>query len=73
VNFGNLLNKHWGLGQRIYGGSNQILTNAAADALGRATYRLRVVNGELINKSFEPTSGRADVWEVQLGFRYTFN
>jgi hypothetical protein len=73
VNVGNLLNRHWGLGTRVFGGSNQLLTNAVADNLGRATYRLRLVNGELINKSFEPTTGRADVFEVQLGFRYTFN
>jgi hypothetical protein len=73
VNVGNLLNKNWGIGQRILGGSGQILTNGAVDALGRATYRLKVVNGDLINKTFEPTAGRTDVFEVQLGFRYTFN
>ena len=73
VNVGNLLNKHWGIGQRILGGNGQILTNSGADALGRAIYQLKVVNGELINKTFEPTAGRADVFEVQLGFRYTFN
>ena len=73
VNVGNLFNKHWGVGQRILGGNGQILTNGGADALGRATYQLKVVNGELINRTFEPTAGRADVFEVQLGFRYTFN
>jgi hypothetical protein len=73
VNVGNLLNRNWGTGQRILGGNGQILTNPGVDALGRSTYRLKVVNGELINKTFEPTAGRADVFEVQLGFRYTFN
>jgi hypothetical protein len=73
VNVGNLLNKNWGVGQRILGGNGQILTTPGADALGRATYRLKVVNNELINKTFEPTAGRTDVFEVQLGFRYTFN
>ena len=72
VNFGNLLNKRWGQGQRIFGGSNQILTNPGVDTQGRATYRLRVVNGQLINQTFEPTAGRPDVFEVQLGVRYTF-
>jgi hypothetical protein len=73
VNVGNLLNKNWGVGQRILGGNGQILTNPGVDALGRATYRLKVVNNELISKTFEPTAGRTDVFEVQLGFRYTFN
>ena len=72
VNVGNLLNKNWGTGQRILGGNGQILTSGV-DALGRATYRLKVVNNELISKTFEPTAGRTDVFEVQLGFRYTFN
>ena len=45
VNFGNLLNSNWGVSQRIV--QNQILTNASADANGRATYRMAVVNGAL--------------------------
>jgi hypothetical protein len=73
VNVGNLLNKHWGVGQRILGGNGQLLTNPGVDALGRSLYRLKVVNGELINKTFEPTAGRTDVFEIQLGVRYTFN
>lgn len=73
VNFGNFLNKRWGVGQRILGGNGQLLTNPGVDALGRSLYRLKVVNGELINKTFEPTAGRADVFEIQLGMRYTFN
>jgi hypothetical protein len=73
VNFGNFLNKRWGVGQRILGGNGQLLTNPGVDALGRSLYRLKVVNGELINKTFEPTAGRPDVFEIQLGVRYTFN
>jgi len=73
VNVGNLLNKNWGHGQRILGGNGQILTNPAADAQGRATYRLKVVNSELLNKTWEPTAGRADVFEVRLGMTYSFD
>jgi outer membrane receptor for ferrienterochelin and colicin len=73
VNVGNLLNRNWGTGQRILGGNGQILTNPGVDALGRPTYRLKVVNGQLIDRTFEPTASRADVFEIQLGFRYTFN
>ena len=73
VNVGNLLNKHWGVGQQILGGNGQILTNPGVDALGRANYRLKVVNSQLIDRTYEPTATRADVFEVQLGFRYTFN
>jgi hypothetical protein len=70
-NFGNLLNSDWGVGQRLI--RNQILTNGAADAQGRATYRLVVVNNELLTKSYETTANLADVWSMMVSFRYTFN
>jgi hypothetical protein len=72
VNFGNLLNKNWGHGQRILGGNGQILTNPGVDAQGRPTYRLKIVNQQFIDKTFEGTAGRADVYEVRLGLTYTF-
>ena len=45
TNFGNMLNDNWGVSQRLV--QNQILTNGAADAQGRATYRMAVVNNAL--------------------------
>jgi hypothetical protein len=71
VNFGNLLNSDWGVGQRLI--SNQPLTNPGVDAQGQATYRLRLINNELMTKSLESTSNIADVWRVLFTFRYTFN
>jgi hypothetical protein len=70
-NFGNLLNSDWGVGDRLI--RNQILTNPAVDAQGRATYRLAVVNNELLTRSFETTAGQSDVWSMMISFRYTFN
>jgi hypothetical protein len=71
LNFGNMLNSDWGVGQRLI--RNQILTNGAADNQGRATYRLAVVNNELLTNSYEKTSGFTDVWSMMISFRYTFN
>jgi hypothetical protein len=71
LNFGNMLNSDWGVGQRLI--RNQILTNGAADPQGRATYRLAVVNNELLTNSYEKTSGFTDVWSMMVSFRYTFN
>jgi hypothetical protein len=71
LNFANMLNKDWGVGTRMV--HNQPLTNAAADSAGRVSYRLRVINGELMNKTFEPTAGLGDVWRVQFALRYSFN
>ena len=36
-------------------------------------YRLQVVNGALISKSFESTAGLGDVYQFMLSFRYSFN
>jgi hypothetical protein len=75
VNVGNLLNKDWGLSQRAVAGITQgiaPLTNPGATPDGRPTYRLRVVNNELITTTFQKTSTRADVYEVQFRLEYTF-
>ena len=73
LNFGNLLNSKWGVGQRLI--SNQPLTVTAgqqADAQGRALYRLRVINNELMSKSLETTAFLNDVYRFQVSLRYQF-
>jgi len=78
TNFGNLLNSNWGVSQRTvapitqaYG--VQILTNAVADAQGRASYRMATVNNQLVTKTFQTASGLSDVYQFMLSFRYSFN
>jgi hypothetical protein len=71
LNLANLLNSDWGVGERLV--HNQPLTNAAADTAGRVSYRLRVINGELMNRTFEPTAGLGDVYRLQFSLRYSFN
>ncbi|MBA3405476.1 MAG: TonB-dependent receptor, partial [Gemmatimonadaceae bacterium] len=77
VNFGNLLNKNWGLGQRLITTQPLIVPSSTqggpADAQGRAQYRLRVINNELVTTPLEQTAGLGDVFQVRLGLRYTFN
>jgi len=74
-NFTNFLNHNWGVGYRLV--SNTPLTNPGVDSQGRATYRMRVVNGQLMNHSLERTASltntTGDVYRVQFSFRYTFN
>jgi hypothetical protein len=70
-NFGNLLNSDWGVAQRLI--RNQILTNPAADAQGRATYRMVVVNNELLTRSLEKSANFTDVYSFMISLRYSFN
>jgi hypothetical protein len=78
TNFGNLLNSDWGVVQRMIvpttaANGAQILTNAAADAQNRVSYRMAVVNNELAKSSFETGTAISDVYQFLLSFRYTFN
>ena len=70
LNFTNLINKNWGLGQRLV--TSQPLTNPGIDSQGRATYRLRVINNQLVTKSLEQTANLNDVYRIQLSLRYLF-
>jgi hypothetical protein len=77
LNFGNLLNSNWGVSQRLINNAPLIVPAAnqggAVDAQGRAQYRLRVVNNELMTRSYEQTADLNDVWRIQFSLRYTFN
>ena len=78
TNFGNLLNHDWGVIKRMVAPTTaangaQILTNSAADAQNRVSYRMAVVNNELLKSSFETGTAVSDVYQFLLSFRYTFN
>ncbi|HKB12046.1 MAG TPA: carboxypeptidase regulatory-like domain-containing protein [Vicinamibacterales bacterium] len=70
TNFGNLLNHDWGVGQRLV--NAQILTNPGPDAQGRLSYRMQLLNGNLITSPFQTAAGTSDVYVAMLSFRYTF-
>ena len=71
LNFSNLLNHDWGVGQRLV--QNQLLVSRGADAQGRASYQMRVVNNQLLTKSLETTANESDVYRIQFSLRYSFN
>jgi hypothetical protein len=71
LNLNNLINDKWGIGQAAI--STQPLTNPSVDSQGRSTYRLRVVNGQLMNTTFQKSAGIGDLWRMQFTLRYLFN
>jgi hypothetical protein len=78
LNVGNLLSSDWGAGYRMITTQPLIVPTSAqggaADAQGRAQYRLRAINNELLApQTFGRTTGIGDVYRVQLGLRYMFN
>jgi hypothetical protein len=70
VNFGNLLNKNWGVAQRLV--NNAPLTNPGVDAQGQATYRLRAINNQLMTRTLEQTADLNDVYRVMFSLKYFF-
>ncbi len=76
LNVGNLINSDWGLGKRFVTTTpiTTISSSVTADGQGRAFYRLRNINRELLKpQTFEQTAGINDVYRVQFSLRYTFN
>jgi Carboxypeptidase regulatory-like domain len=72
LNFGNLLNHDWGVGQRMV--NSQPITNLTIDSTGRPTYRMRVVNGQLMDHTFETTTSfPQDVYSFLVSIKYFFN
>ncbi len=70
-NFTNMLNSNWGVSQRLV--NAQPLTDPSLDAAtGHLQYRMRVVNGALMDHSLERTAGLSDVYRVMFSIRYTF-
>ncbi|MDR1990658.1 MAG: carboxypeptidase regulatory-like domain-containing protein [Acidobacteriaceae bacterium] len=73
VNFGNMLNNHWGVGMRTNAPGGQILTYAGVDTNGAPTYRMAVANNQLITNTFSSSASGTDVWQMMLSLRYSFN
>ena len=71
LNFTNMINSDWGLSQSVI--NTQPLIPAGVTAGGAPQYRMRVVNGQLLNRTFQKNASTGDVWRMQLGLRYTFN
>lgn len=71
LNFTNMINSDWGLSQSVV--NTQPLIPAGNNAAGEAQYRFRVVNNQLLSRTFQKNAGTADVWRMQLGLRYIFN
>jgi len=82
LNFGNLLNKDWGVGQKYtYSTNNNIRPlvvpsssqGGPADSQGRAQYRFQNTGNQLLTNPLTPNNSLEDVWQLQFSLRYNFN
>ncbi|MBX3292021.1 MAG: TonB-dependent receptor [Acidobacteria bacterium] len=81
LNFGNFLNKDWGVGKAFTTLQPLVTTSTSSTATCRpagadpnaAAYCLQRVGGNLITSSYVPTANSGDVYRIQIGIRYIFN
>lgn len=75
LNFGNMLNSDWGVGDIL--NQNTALALVSVDANGLPTYRMTTqsVDGKLVplQNTWRSRSSIDDVWQAQLSVRYLFN
>lgn len=76
LNFGNLLNNSWGQAQHFVSLSPVIVaTNAQGGPVspsGQPQYTMRVVNGALMDHTFDKNAALSDVYSLQLSMKYFF-
>lgn len=70
VNFGNLLNKDWGIQQNLTGSQN--LLTRASSVSANPNYTLNQVSGQLPTTPYRNVSNFSTTWSMQFGLRYIF-
>lgn len=70
VNFGNLLNKDWGIQQRLNGSQNLLSRSGAVSA--NPNYVMNQVSGNLATSPYQNVSSFSTTWSMQFGLRYIF-
>lgn len=76
LNFGNLLNKEWGIQRSVSTTNILVPTNVAAlSPTGnvKPTFRLQTDRNLPASQTFRDNVGFSSTWSMQFGFRYIFN
>lgn len=72
---GNVISNNWGVGDNFI--ANRPLTSAGTTADGTPQFRMATQNVDgktvLLRDTFVKSAGITDVWQMQVGLRYTFN
>jgi hypothetical protein len=76
-NFGNLINRNWGIYQTnpilSGGGATLVSPTAVANNNGAPTFRMNTFGGALVSNSLINTVSTASTYYMQIGLRYSFN
>jgi hypothetical protein len=75
-NFGNLLNKEWGIVKSLNNSALLVPANVTALTPGgttRPTFRLNTFGGQPVTETFRDNNSIASTYYMQFGLRYIFN
>lgn len=72
INFGNLLNKEWGIQQNLNGAQNLLSRTSATPASGVPSLNMNRISGEFPMTTFQNASNFNTTWSMQVGLRYIF-
>jgi outer membrane receptor protein involved in Fe transport len=70
LNVPNMINKNWGIQQRII--TSNPLGFRSINADGEPVYRFQQIGGNLVTEPFENLNTLSSTWSMQLGLRYSF-
>ncbi len=76
LNFGNLLNKNWGIAQQLNQGNiltQSNINNVTPTGAVRPTFRLNPFNNTMLTNTFNNNISYFSTYSIQLGLRYIFN
>ncbi|MGF1925279.1 MAG: TonB-dependent receptor, partial [Bacteroidia bacterium] len=76
LNFGNLINKDWGVQRSSHTSSILVPTNVSSLTPGgttRPTFRIATEGNTPVTHGYRDNVGFGSTWSMQFGFRYIFN
>ncbi len=72
LNVGNLISSTWGQAQHFVSLQPLTVASPVVNAAGAPQFTMRVINGALMDHTFERNSSLTDVYRFQLGLKYYF-
>lgn len=74
LNFGNLLNSHWGIPENdAVSNYGKILTYEGMDAQRNPIFSMYKVNGRYPTQTYDTNVSYSNCWSLQIGLKYFFN
>ena len=74
INFGNMLNSHWGVPKSDAVCNNgRILKYEGVDAQNTPIFSMYKVNGKYPTKTYDTYMSYSNCWSLQVGLKYFFN